>query len=372
MDGSNTAIGSDSGTLVANRGRWSSALAPRKIGAIYVLILIIIIFSFWAPSTFPKWATVQQVLNVNSVTALVTLGLVVPLSAGVFDLSIGYTISISGMLAANWVAHGVPLAIAVGAALLVSCGIGVVNGIVVVGFGLDSFIATLATGSLIQAGITAISHDNSITSIRLAGSFSDIAQKQLAGFTLPVFYSIVVATVIWYLLEHTATGRRIYAIGFNSEAARLAGLHPGRVQFWSLVVSSGGAGTAGIVLASQLTAGSPVAGNLYLLPAFAAAFLGATQLKEGRFNAWGTIIAVVLLGVGTTGLGLANAPIWSESLFTGVVLVSALTVTQLQRRASSTRGGIGGPTPLIPWLRWPFKQAEATVAQSTTDNVAGE
>ena len=102
-----------------------------------------------------------------------------------------------------------------------------------------------------------------------------------------------------------------------------------------MIISGGLAGAAGIVLTSTISAGSPTAGTPYLLPAFAAAFLGATQLKHGRFNAGGTLIAVLLLGTGTTGLGLANAPQWSADMFVGIVLIASLAVTGIQRRSPS-------------------------------------
>ena len=160
--------------------------------------------------------------------------------------------------------------------------------------------------------------------VELSGSFTNIAQKAFGGLTLPVFYAVVLATIIWYVLEHTATGRRIYATGFNKEATRLASVRTERLRFGSLIVSSTLAGFAGIVLASNLGSGSPTAGTTYLLPAVAAVFLGATQLKHGRFNAWGTIIAVLILGTGTTGLGLAKVDQWAQDVFTGVVLIAAL------------------------------------------------
>src|SRR4029078_10851328 len=102
--------------------------------------------------------------------------------------------------------------------------------------------------------------------------------------------------------------------------ARLAGVRVERLRFLSLIASGTLAGFAGIVLASTLQSGSPAGGPPYLLPAYAAAFLGATQLKHGRFNAWGTIIAVLLLGTGTTGLALANAPPWAAKLFCGFAI----------------------------------------------------
>jgi ribose/xylose/arabinose/galactoside ABC-type transport system permease subunit len=315
--------------------RVRSALAFRKIGAIYVLVVICVVFTIWIPDTFPKLDTLRQVANGNGVTALAALAIIVPLSAGVFDISCAYTMSLSGVLTAYIVIHtSLPLGVAVALALVASALVGVVNGFVVVTMRIESLIGTLATGSLIQALITLITKDQSLNSAELVGPFAKIATNDVDGFTYPVFYAIGVALILWIILDHAVVGRRLYATGFNQDAARLAGIRTARLRFASLVVSSTLAGAAGIVLASSIGGGSPTAGTPYLLSSFAAVFLGATQLKEGRFNAWGTLIAVALLGVGVTGLGLAGTAAWTGSTFTGVVLITALAVTGVQRRDS--------------------------------------
>ena len=230
---------------------------------------------------------------------------------------------------------GVPLVPAIGLALAVGLGVGVINAVVVVVMRIDSFIATLATGSLIAALITMVTQRGpdhrrqARWRVRGASARPASAASRSASSTAPSWRSR-----IWYLLEHTATGRRLYATGFNPDAARLAGVRVDRLRFMSLVASGGLAGATGIVLASTLGSGSPSAGTPYLLPAFAAAFLGATQLKHGRFNAGGTVIAVLLLGTGVTGLALANAPQWAGDMFVGVVLIAALALTGLQRRSA--------------------------------------
>jgi ribose transport system permease protein len=321
--------------------RLASALAVDKIGAVYVWIAIIIVFTIWAPDTFPTLDTAKQILNTNAITGLAALAILIPLSARVFDLSFAYVMTLSGVVVAKLVTHGTPLGLAILIALLVGVGIGLVNASIVVVAKIDSFIGTLATGSLILALITMVTNDTPVSSGALAGNFAKLGQTTISGVTLPVIYMLVVALAIWYLLEHTATGRRLYATGFNPDAARLAGVPVNRLRFISLVTSGTLAGATGIVLASILGSGSPTAGTPYLLPAFAAAFLGATQLKNGRFNAWGTVIAVLLLGTGTTGLALAAAPQWSQSMFVGVVLIGALAVTGLQRRTSVSARGSG-------------------------------
>jgi ribose transport system permease protein len=315
--------------------RLAHGLAFDRVGAVYVWLGIIVLFSLWVPETFPNLATAKQILNANAITALAALSITIPLAARVFDLSFAFVMTLTGVVVAHLVAkNGVPLVPAIALALAVGLGIGVINAVVVVVMRIDSFIATLATGSLIAALITMVTNEVPITDAKLGGAFAKIGQTSVDGVTLGVVYCAVVAVAIWYLLEHTATGRRLYATGFNADAARLAGVRTERLRFVSLVVSGGLAGATGIILASMLGSGSPTAGTPYLLPAFAAAFLGATQLKHGRFNAGGTIIAVLLLGTGVTGLALANAPQWAGDMFVGVVLIAALALTGIQRRTA--------------------------------------
>jgi ribose transport system permease protein len=193
----------------------------------------------------------------------------------------------------------------------------------------------LATGSLVQAFITFVTNDMSVTGAGLSGTFTDIGQTAIGGVTLGVGYATLLAFVLWVVTERTATGRRVYAVGFGPDASRLAGVRVERLQVGALLTSSLIAGLAGIVLASTLGSGSPTSGSPYLLPAFAAAFLGATQVRPGRFNAVGTVIAVLVLGTGTTGLALATAPTWAGNAFTGLVLVAALAATGVRERIGS-------------------------------------
>ena len=335
-----------------SRGRRLAAtVSPRNIGAIYVLAAIIVVFSLWVPNTFPTGATLKQILDSNAITAMAALALVVPLSARTFDLSFAYTMTLSGCVAAHLVVSNhlnvfLACVLGIGAALI----IGVINGIVVVVMKIDSFIGTLATGSLVQAFITYFTNDITINDQRLTGSFSKFGQNDVHGIIYPVFFALVIAVGLWLFMEYAATGRRLYATGFNPDAARLANIRVDRLRFCSLLVSATIAGFAGVCLASSLSAGSPSAGTPYLLPAFASVFVGATQFKNGRFNAWGTVIAVLMLGTGTIGLGLASAPPWAADMFTGVVLLAALGATGLQRR-SLRAGRSGSLSALLRRLR---------------------
>jgi ribose transport system permease protein len=315
--------------------------AANRYGGVYVLVIMIIVFSFLSPSTFPRGATISQVLDVNAISAMAALILVVPLAAGVFDVSVPYTMTLSGVVAAYAIVHShLPILVAILIAVGVSLFVGLINGLVIIVGKVDSLIATIASGFLIQALVQWRTAGLIISGTQLdTGTFSGIAYHPLfSTVDLPVLYVAVMATALWYLLQHTATGRRIYATGFKREAARLASVRTDRLRFGCLILSSVLAGLTGVVLAANLGSGSPTGGNNYLLAMFAGVFLGETQLRPGRFNAWGTVLAILILGVLTTGLALRGVPLWAQQLSDGAVLIVAL-VMHAKGRASIGSAG---------------------------------
>jgi ribose/xylose/arabinose/galactoside ABC-type transport system permease subunit len=312
-------------------------LSPRRIGAVYVWIAIIIVFSIWEPHQFPTWQTVKTILNQNTVSGLVALALVVPLSARVFDLSVGYILGLSTALMAYLLAStSIPLGIAILLTVGAGLAIGILNGTIVVPLRIDSFIGTLASGAVLSAVIILITGDLDISGTRLTTGIAKLSDS-VGGIQYPVFILLAIGLILWWLMSHTVTGRRLYATGFNDEAARLTGVPVARLRFGALIVSALVSMLAGIVLVSQIQSASPDLGPPYLLNAYAAAFLGATQIRPGRFNVWGTVIGVFMIATGETGLSQVGAPIWAGDLFTGVVLLLALGMTNLERGTAARR-----------------------------------
>jgi ribose transport system permease protein len=312
--------------------RLAARLSFRNIGAVYVWLALILIFSIWQPGLFPTAQTVRTTLNQYAISGLAALSLVMPLAAGVFDLSIGSTMGFAGVLA-GWLLNTpeLPPAAAAGVTLCAGLGIGLLNGLVVVRMGIDSFIGTLATGAIIAALTLWVSGDQIITG-KLTGSFTSIASTSVAGIQLPVLYMLTVMLILGYLLEQTVFGRHIYAAGYGPGVARLIGLRVGRLRTISLACSGVLGAFAGIALVSRLGAADPTAGPQYLIPAFSAAFVGATQFRRGRFNPWGTVVAVLMIGTGSVGLLLAGTPPWVPQVFQGAVLIAAVAVTGIQRK----------------------------------------
>jgi ribose transport system permease protein len=326
--------------------------SPRRIGAIYVWVVLIALFTYLSPDEFPQYATVKQILNEYTVTIIVALGLLMPLSAGLYDLSVGAVMGMSGIGTAWFLAHvsASPwLALAVGLGIGLACGL--LNILVVIVMRVDSFIGTLATSSIIGAVVIAVSGSNTITK-NVSGAFQeDFGLKNVVGLTAPVGVMLAGLLALAFTMERTAFGRRMYATGYDMEVARLGGVKVGGLRALTLVVSASFAALAGVLQTASLGAGDPTVGPSFLLPAFAAAFLGATQFRDGRFNPWGCVVAGLLLGTADVGLLLAGAPQWGPSVFEGALLILAVSLTranirnpfgQLRQTISRVRGRQSG------------------------------
>ena len=225
----------------------------------------------------------------------------------------------------------VPVVPAIALTLLGGCIIGSVTAFLIIRAKIDSFIATLGMSSVLLALIAWVSGSQQI--LNLPQSFAQIGTGEWLGLTYPVWIMLGVAVAVFYVLERTPVGRHVYATGGNRAAARLAGVHTSRVILGSLICCGALASLAGILNSAQLATGDPTIGPAYLLPAFAAAFLGSTQFRGGRYNVAGTVLAVYVLAIGVKGLQLAGAPVWIPDLFNGVALLLAVGMSKVQMTA---------------------------------------
>jgi ribose transport system permease protein len=272
------------------------------------------------------------------VLVVLTLGILGPLIVGDLDISAAAVAGLSAMLVVILTAnHHMNFVLAVVISLGCACLIGLVNGILAAVMGLDTLIVTLGTGSL-ATGITAwISNNNTITG--LAPTLVKIVvTDQLWGVSVEFYYGLALCLIVFYLLRYTPLGRRMLIVGQAREVARLSGINVNRVRIGSLVFCSAMAGLAGILYAGTSGAASATGGAELLLPAYAAAFLGATTITPGRFNAFGALIAVYFLATGITGLQLLGAQNYVQQIFYGVALLLAVTVSSVIRRTPKPAG----------------------------------
>lgn len=322
--------GQAGGVGVALRGAlgWAS---PTRFSALYVWIGLVVVFSIWVPDTFLTATNLKIVISEQAVTAMVALGLTVALAAGVLDLSVASVLGFCGMIAAILMVnygHGSVSAVVI--ALLCGAVIGAANAVLVTWLRVSSIIATLGVSSVLAGLVVALSDNQNVIGLR--EGFLSLGTETIVGIALPVWIMFAVAVAMWFVLEHTVAGRYLYATGAGPEAARLAGISTTRYVAAALVVCATLSALAGVLGTARIGAGDPGLGPAYLLPAFAAAFLGSTQIKPGKFNAWGTVAAVYVLATGVKGLQLAGAPTWLPDVFTGCALLLAVGLTAARDR----------------------------------------
>lgn len=313
------------------RRRPVRSLGLDRFSGLYVWAALIVIFGVWMPELFLTSSNARIIAGDEAITAILALGLVIPLAAGVFDLSIAATMGFSAVLVTWYQSHGHNPFIGVVLAILAGALVGAINGFVVVKLHVDSFIATLGMSSVLAAGAYWVTNGQQIVT-GISPEFVKFGTAQWFAIPVPVYYMVVLGVLLWLFLEYRPGGRYLYAVGGNPQAARLAGVRVDRIVYGSMVASATIAGFAGVVLAAKLGTGNPTSGPAYLLPAFSAVFLGATQIKAGRVNVLGTLIAIYLLATGIKGLQLAGAPVFLNDLFNGLALILAVALAARSKR----------------------------------------
>ena len=292
-----------------------------------VFVLFVIFFSFAVPDLFPTLDTVTTLLRTESV--LGDSGDRADLSAGDRPLRrFSRAFALRAILVTGLPSlQGLPLGVSVVLAILGCALVGLVNGIFVAKVGINALVTTLGTSIIVTGSVAWYTHGNVIyTNVPKAlPQFSDLA---LLGVPAPALVLTAVAAVAWYTLDHTPFGRQLYAVGGSAEAAHLSGVNVTRLTLLAFVISGFLSGVAGVLEASQLGSGNPNVGPPFLLPAFAAAFLGATAFKVGVFNVLGTALAVFTVAVGITGLQLMGVEFFVAPIFQGIALIAAVTAAR--------------------------------------------
>lgn len=303
----------------------------RHYTVVLALVVTIVVFGILRPATFLALSDVKTILTGQSALFALALTLTVALGAGEIDLSVGGALGFSSVIIAylSSVEHLsviLSLVISLAAMLLVAA----INSYLIVKIQVNGLITTLAMGTVLDGLSQAVSNSSTIGNI--PSRILKIMQGRFLGVGLPFWYSVAIGIVIWYVLHHMQSGRFLYFTGEGREAARLAGIRVNRIRTISLFVSAIGAWFAGFILVGQTGAAQAGTGDPYLLPAYAATFLGAATIKPGRFNPVGTFVAVLLLAVGTTGLQLFGLTDWVTNVFDGAILIVAIGLATLVGR----------------------------------------
>lgn len=303
-----------------------------------LLIALLVLFTVIKPDTFPTAFTFKSMASSRSINAMMALAVMIPLACNQFDLSAASVVGISQVLA-NGLQTQQGLSWPAACAIVLAMGalVGLVNGLLVTRARINSFIATLGTGTLLLGMNQWYTGGRQVVG-QLPEGFTGLAAVVPGiGVPLPLLYALAIAFLLWIVFDHRPLGRFLYVIGDNPRAAVLSGIPADRYVVLAFVASGVIAAIAGIVLQAQLRVGQSTVGQELLLPAFTGALLGATAIRPGRPNPWGTILAVAVLAVAVAGLSQLGAPFYVEPIFNGAMLILAVGLAAWMTRRREQR-----------------------------------
>jgi ribose transport system permease protein len=308
-------------------------------GPIFAFALVIVVFGAISPDVFLSLPNFLSILNDQSVLAIMACGITVVLLTGEFDMSIAAIMTTSAVLSAGLVSkNGVPPLVAVVIVFVVGALIGLFNGYVVTRFRVPALIATLAVGSVLDGLVLAYTKGEVIFN-GIPKSFTALGRTSVFGIQVPIIYMILVALALWALLKYTVAGRYLYAVGGNRNAARMSGIRVNRYVISAFVIAGACAALAGVIQAARNGSAQSSVGASFLLPSFAAAFLGSATLRRGEFHIGGTILGVYLIATGASGFFILGAPYWVQYVFSGIILLIATASSGLLTKNRKNRTG---------------------------------
>jgi ribose transport system permease protein len=320
-------VDDDSAGAVASTRSAMAASWGHRFGLIAAWVILVAVFGYMRPDTYLTVGNFQGMLSSQAVLLILTLGLLPSLAAGELDLSIGGTFGVSVVLLGSLNAqHGHSIGVSVAITLAFGIGVGLVNSILIVKVGIPSIVATLGMGTFLAGIALGITH----TAIPgVSATLVKAARTEFLGVQLVFFYGIALTILTWYVFALTPLGRYLFFVGAGRAVARLSGIRVDAIRVGTLMVSAVVSCIAGMLFAGLLGSADPTVGPSFLLPAYSAAFLGATAITPGRFNPWGTFIAVYFLVSGISGLQILGFEGWVVQAFYGASLVLAVLLSHL-------------------------------------------
>ena len=320
----------------------------RRFGGVIGMLAVVAFFAVSLPDTF---LTLRNWLNISqqvSMLAVVAATMTVVMVMGDFDLSVGAMASLAGVVAASLFTRDWPVPAALAAALGIGLAGGLFNGVIVSLVGILPFVATLATLTIFSGLAFVVSDGRTIFGRDIPAAFGDFARGGPhvatigeSAVVLPnlTLVAAVVVLLMWIVLEQTSYGRRLYAIGGNAEAARLAGLPVAALRLSAFAFTGVGAALAGLMYASRVASANPTQGDGLMLTAIAAVFLGMTLTRDGQPKVLATLAGVVVLGVLDNGLTQMRVDSYVREVLVGTIILVAVGLSALGRRGLSLRGG---------------------------------
>jgi ribose transport system permease protein len=308
----------------------------RRIAVDRVLLLIVLIaaLSLWMtiayPEAFPHWDNFAAVLLDAAQSGILTVGMMILLVGGVFDLSIGSTLAFAGIVAGTLVKDmSVPPILAFLGGILTGLAVGAINGLIITRLRINALITTLAMQGILR-GVTQLVASAGVAN--LPEGFKPFGQTIFLALQSPFWVMLVVVLAGWFAMTRMRFFRQFYYVGSNPRAATLSGINVDRVVLAGFILMGTLAGLAGTLLASRLSNAVVLAGVGTELRTITAAILGGASLAGGVGTIPGAFLGVLFMSLVQNMLIIARVPVFWQSIVVGVVLLVAIGIDQLGRR----------------------------------------
>lgn len=295
----------------------------QEYGVLFALFALIIVIGIISPE-FRTIDNFLSLLRQSSINGFLAFGMTCVILTGGIDLSVGSVFALTSAFCAYFLTQGVPAAVAMLIAIVVGVGFGTISGLFVTFGRLQPFIATLITQIVFRGFTMIFTQGKPISNLGGDFLFKFLGKGSLFGIPFPVILFIIAFVIIWFVLEKTTFGRRLYATGSNAAAAKLAGVNINKTKIIAYAISGGLAALSGLVLLSRLGSAQPLAGEGYELDAIAAVALGGTSMNGGRGRIWGTFVGVLIIAVLNNGLNILGISSYWQSVIKGVVILVAV------------------------------------------------
>ncbi|MRS04713.1 ABC transporter permease [bacterium] len=308
----------------------------KKNVPLLILIFLVILFTFIAPN-FMTFGNIRTLIRQISFAGISAVGLMFVMISGGIDLSIGAQVVFSNVLMAiMFVDWKLPPAVAIPLILLVGTGLGAINGFLCIKLKIHPLIITLGTSAIFKGAGYIINKSRNI--MGFPDSFRWFGQGYIWGIPVPVIVMIVVALIGSFILTKTYFGRKVFALGGNEEAARLAGVNLNRMKVSLFMICGLVTSISTILLLSRVFAGQTMTGQGLEFDCLTAALLGGVSFKGGEGTVFGLIVGMLIIGVLNNAMQLATFPDFSQQVVKGAVLLIAVAfdVFQKNRKAKET------------------------------------
>ena len=296
----------------------------QRYSTLGVLILMFIGFSLFVDRFLTPF-NLTNILQQIAILTIVGSGLTIGFAAKEIDLSVGFTVGLSGILVPLLLTSGFSIAVALLAGLAAGVLVGLVNGFLITKVGIPSLIATLAMGSILF-GINFLMTGGRAIYGGLPDAYLALGQGRIFGIPNLAFFMVIAVAIAWFVMERTVFRRYVYAVGGNQKAAELSGVRITFYRMAALVLVSVFAVVAGALLASRLGSGQPNVGERYLLDGLATVFIGMTMFRPGTATVLGTLCGALFIGVINNGLNLIGMDTYIQNIVKGVIILIAVAI----------------------------------------------